>query len=67
MDADAEKKQDAFRKRQEARIAELQRKQKKSSAKRSHNENVEAFAKSFNDEMHKTTEWLEKLNNGLER
>ena len=67
MDAKAEKMRERFQKRQEARVAELQRKKEKSDMKKSQSGNIEAFIKSFSEDTNQTMDLLGNLHDGLER
>ena len=65
MDAHNEKLRQQFEKRQEARIAELQKKKENSAAKQPAGENAEAFTRLFTQEISKITEMLVNLDDGL--
>ena len=67
MDAKAQKMKERFQKRQEARMAELQRKKEMSATKKSEGGNTEAFIKSFSENADQMTERLGKFHNGLEK
>ena len=67
MDAHNEKLRQQFEKRQEARIAELQKKKENSAAKQPAGENAEAFTRLFTQEISKITEMLVNLDGGLSK
>ena len=67
MDAKAQKMKERFQKRQEARMAELQRKKEMSATKKSEGGNTEAFIKSFSENADQMTERLGKFHSGLEK
>ena len=64
MDAKAAKMRERFEKRQEARLAKLQRKKASSTANKVDGDNVVEFNKKFTEELNNITKELDDLKEG---